>query len=77
MCLTHTLKSDLTSPQPFFSVAGARWTGSEPITAIIITPPIYPCSDCRLMVSSHQDWEDHLPDCLRQREKMRKLGMPP
>ena len=47
----------------------------DEITDIVITPPIYRCPDCRLMVSSRLDWEDHLPDCLRQREKMRRLGL--
>ena len=47
----------------------------DEITAIIITPPIYRCADCRLVVSSRQDWEDHLPDCLGQQEKMRRFGL--
>ena len=47
----------------------------DKITAIIITPPIYRCPDCRLMVSSRLDWEDHLPDCLHQRRKLRRLGL--
>jgi hypothetical protein len=45
------------------------------ITAIVFTPPVYRCPDCRLMVSSRQDWEDHLPICLRQQAKMRRLGL--
>ena len=51
-----------------------RGAGDE-ITDIVITPPTYRCSECRLVVSSRQDWEDHLPDCLRQREKLRKFGL--
>jgi hypothetical protein len=47
----------------------------DEITDIIITPPQYRCPDCRLMVSSRQNWEDHLPDCRRQQAKMRKLGI--
>lgn len=47
----------------------------DEITDITLTPPIYRCPDCRLMVSSRQDWEDHLPGCLRQREKLRRLGL--
>jgi hypothetical protein len=47
----------------------------DEITDIILTPPTYRCHECRLMVSSRQDWEDHLPDCLRQRAKMRRLGL--
>jgi len=46
----------------------------DEITDIVITPPTYRCLDCRLMVSSHQDWEDHLPDCLRQQKKQRRVG---
>ena len=47
----------------------------DEITEIVITPPQYRCPDCRLMVSSRLDWEDHLPDCLRQQAKLRKLGI--
>ena len=47
----------------------------DEITDIVITPPAYRCPDCRLMVSSRLDWEDHLPDCLRQQAKMRRLGL--
>jgi hypothetical protein len=47
----------------------------DTITDIVITPPVYRCPECRLMVSSRLDWEDHLPDCLRQQAKMRKLGI--
>jgi hypothetical protein len=47
----------------------------DKITTIIISPPIYRCPDCRLMVSSREDWEDHLPACLRQQAKMRRLGL--
>jgi hypothetical protein len=47
----------------------------DEITDIVITPPIYRCPDCRLMVSSRLDWEDHLPDCLHQREKLRRFGL--
>jgi hypothetical protein len=46
----------------------------DEITEIVITPPIYRCPDCRLMVTSCIDWEDHLPDCLREREKLRRIG---
>jgi hypothetical protein len=35
----------------------------DEITDIVITPPAYRGSGCRLMVSSGFDWEDHLPDC--------------
>ena len=45
------------------------------ITGIVVTPPTYRCHRCRLMVSSRQDWEDHLPDCLRQQKKMRRIGV--
>ena len=44
-------------------------------TGIVITPPTYRCPECRLVISSRQDWEDHLPDCRRQREKLRRLGI--
>ena len=47
----------------------------DEITDIILTPPIYRCPECRLMVSSRLDWEDHLPDCRRQQEKMRRFGL--
>lgn len=47
----------------------------DDITDIVITPESFRCADCRLIVSSRQEWEDHLPDCLRQREKMRRLGL--
>ena len=47
----------------------------EEITDIVITPPTYRCSECRLMVSSRLDWEDHLPVCRRQQAKMRRLGL--
>jgi hypothetical protein len=47
----------------------------DEITNIVITPPTYRCIECRLMVSSRQDWEDHLPDCLRQQEKLRRIGL--
>jgi hypothetical protein len=47
----------------------------DEITDIVITPPTYRCPECPLMVSSRQDWEDHLSDCLRQREKLRRSGM--
>jgi hypothetical protein len=42
---------------------------------IVITPPTYRCPVCHLMVSSRLDWEDHLQDCLRQREKLRRFGL--
>jgi hypothetical protein len=29
----------------------------------------------RLLIISRQDWEDHLPDCLRQQAKMRRIGL--
>lgn len=29
----------------------------------------------RLLISSRQDWEDHLPAHLRQREKLRPIGL--
>ena len=45
------------------------------ITEIVITPPTYRCHECRLIVSSRSDWEDHLPNCLRQRAKMERLGL--
>ena len=48
----------------------------DEITDIVITPPTYRCSDCRLIVSSRQDWVEHLPDCLRQRKKLRRVGHP-
>src|ERR1017187_9831794 len=51
-----------------------RGEGDE-ITDIVITPPTYRCHACRLVVSSRQDWEDHLPACLRQRKKLRRLGI--
>ncbi len=47
----------------------------DTITDIVITPGRFRCNHCRLMISSRQDWEDHLPACLRQQEKMRKLGI--
>lgn len=47
----------------------------DEITDIIITPPTYRCPDCRLMVSSRRDLEDHWPDCLRQQAKLRRLGL--
>jgi hypothetical protein len=47
----------------------------DEITDIILTPTTYRCADCRLVISSRLDWEDHLPGCLRQQEKMRKLGI--
>lgn len=47
----------------------------DTITDIVITPPTYRCNHCRLMISSRQDWEDHLPDCLHQREKLHRLGL--
>lgn len=48
---------------------------ADEITDIVITPPTYRCPDCRLMVSSRQDWEDHLPDCLLQQKKLRRVGI--
>jgi hypothetical protein len=51
-----------------YLLAMARGEGDE-ITEIVITPPTYRCHACRLVVSSREDWEDHLPACLRQREK--------
>lgn len=45
------------------------------ISEIVITPPTYRCHNCRLLVSSRLDWEDHLPDCRRQQAKMRRLGL--
>lgn len=45
------------------------------ITDIVITPETYRCPDCRLMVCSRQDLEDHLPDCLRQQAKLRRIGL--
>jgi hypothetical protein len=47
----------------------------DEITDIVITPPTYRCHACRLIVSSRQDWEDHLPDCLRQQDKLRIYGI--
>ena len=47
----------------------------DEITDIVITPESFRCADCRLIVRSRQEWEDHQPDCLRQREKMRRLGL--
>jgi len=47
----------------------------EEITDIVITPETYRCNHCRLVVSSRLDWEDHLPVCLRQREKLRRCGL--
>jgi hypothetical protein len=47
----------------------------DTITDIVITPETFRCNHCRLVVSSRQDWEDHLPDCLRQQAKMRRLGI--
>lgn len=47
----------------------------DEITDIVITPPTYRCPNCRLMVSSPGDWEDHLPDCLRQREKLQRIRL--
>ena len=47
----------------------------EEITDIVITPETFRCNHCRLVVSSRLDWEDHLPACLRQREKLRRLGL--
>jgi hypothetical protein len=47
----------------------------DEITDIVITPPTYRCPECRLVISSRLDWEDHLPDCLRQQAKMRRLGL--
>jgi hypothetical protein len=47
----------------------------DDITDIVITPPIYRCHGCRLIVSSREDWEDHLPDCRRQQKKMWRLGL--
>jgi hypothetical protein len=47
----------------------------DTITDIVITPERFRCHHCRLMVSSRLDWEDHLPDRLRQQTKMRRLGI--
>ena len=47
----------------------------DAVSDIVITPPTYRCHACRLVVSSRQDWEDHIPICLRQREKLRKFGL--
>jgi hypothetical protein len=47
----------------------------DEITDIVITPPTCRCPECRLMVCSRQDWDDHLPNCLRQREKLRRFGL--
>jgi hypothetical protein len=47
----------------------------DELTDIVITPPTYRCHECRLMVSSRRDWEDHLPDCLRQREKLQRIRL--
>jgi hypothetical protein len=47
----------------------------DAVTNIVITAPIYHCSDCRLLVSNREDWEDHLPDCRRQQKKMWKLSI--
>jgi hypothetical protein len=47
----------------------------DEITDIVITTPTYRCHECRLVVSSRQEWEDHLPDYLHQRGKSRKLGL--
>ena len=47
----------------------------DEITDVVITPDRFRCHACRLMVSSRLDWEDHLPGCLRQQEKMRRLGI--
>jgi hypothetical protein len=47
----------------------------DTITDVVITPPTYRCPDCRLVISSRLDWEDHLPACLRQRRKLRRLGL--
>jgi hypothetical protein len=47
----------------------------DEITDIVITPATYRCPDCRLMVSSRLDWEDHIPDCLRLQEKLRRIGL--
>ena len=60
--------------QKNYLLAMTRGEGDE-ITDIILTPPIYRCPDCRLMVSSRLDWEDHLPDCRHQQAKMRRLGL--
>jgi hypothetical protein len=57
-----------------YLLAMTRGEGDE-ITDIVIAPPIYRCHACRLIVSSRQVWEDHLPICLRQQAKMRKLGL--
>jgi hypothetical protein len=43
-------------------------------TDIVITPESFRCLECRLVVSSRQEWEIHLPDCRHQLEKMRRLG---
>lgn len=47
----------------------------DEITDIVITPERFRCHECRLVISSRLDWEEHLPDCLRQQEKMRRLGL--
>lgn len=47
----------------------------DTITDIVITPERFRCPECRLMVCSRQDWDDHLPNCLRQREKLRRFGL--
>jgi hypothetical protein len=47
----------------------------EEITDIVITPETFRCNHCRLVVSSRLDWEDHLPVCRHQQEKLRRFGL--
>ena len=47
----------------------------DTIGDILITPERFRCNHCRLVVSSRLDWEDHLPDCLRQQAKMHRLRL--
>lgn len=42
---------------------------------IAVRPARVRCPDCRQWRPGSEDWDEHIDDCLRQRERLRKLGL--